>query len=221
MWAELTFDSNADNWAMPIKRVISTARAITDARGIQHAASIFRLWPRSDLAAVGFVPFRELSYDGRHNTSAGLSDDLVDGEVVRSHTIQLRDIDRLKVLKHDELRRHRDQVVHGDIEWSPDGGITTHVLQTDEQSLNRIANTQMFIDKAGRASQGSRMRNNQIETLAAADFQDLAVAVGTHVDDCYQAQAIHEAAIDALTDSQAVIDYDVTTGWPAVAPPEA
>jgi hypothetical protein len=220
MWAELTYDSNTDTWAMPIKRVISTARAVTDARGIQHAASIFRLWPRANLAAVGFTPFREASYDGRRYTSAGLSDDLVDGEVVRSHATQLRDVDRLKVLKRDELRRHRDQVIHGGIEWSPDAGVTVHVLQTDEQSLNRIANTQLFVDKAGRVSQGWRMRNDQVKTLSAAEFHALAVAVGNHVDACYQAQATHEATIDVLTDGQVVIDYDITAGWPAVAAPE-
>ena len=157
MWAELTYDSSADTWAMPIKRVISSSRAVTDAQGIQHGASIFRLWPRADLAAVGFKPFREATYDGRHYTSVGLSDDLVDGEVVRFHATQLRDVDRLKALKRNELRRHRDQVIHGGIEWSPDRGVTVHVLQTDEQSLNRIANTQLFVDK-GRVSQGWRMR---------------------------------------------------------------
>jgi hypothetical protein len=57
-----------------------------------------------------------------------------------------------------------------------------------------------------------------VETLSAAEFQALAVAVGNHVDACYQAHATLEAAIDALTDGQAVIDHDVTIGWPAVAP---
>jgi hypothetical protein len=47
-----------------------------------------------------------------------------------------------------------------------------------------------------------------LELIAAAD------AVGAHVRSCFAAEKAHVAAIDALTDQQAVIDYDATAGWP-------
>lgn len=220
MWAELTYDANTGTWALPIVRVIATARAVSDTLGVQHPASIFRLWPPAALAAIGFAPFREDRFDRARYTSGGSSDSLVEGEVVRSHAVEPRAIDGLKSLRRGELRALRDQTVHAGIEWSPDGGATVHVVQTDERSLNRVANTLLLLDKTGRATQGWRMRNDRVETVAAADFLDMAIAVGDHVDACYQAQASHEVAIDALSDAQAVIDYDITTGWPAVAPAE-
>ena len=38
--------------------------------------------------------------------------------------------------------------------------------------------------------------------------------VGAHVRACFAAERMHVAAIEALSDAQAVIDYDTSVGWP-------
>ena len=51
-------------------------------------------------------------------------------------------------------------------------------------------------------------------TLTAAELIAAANAVGAHVRACFAAERMHVAAIEALSDAQAVIDYDTSVGWP-------
>ena len=52
-------------------------------------------------------------------------------------------------------------------------------------------------------------------TLNADLITALSVQIRGHIQDCFDNSAAHSAAIMALTDPQAVIDYDFTTGWPS------
>jgi len=51
-------------------------------------------------------------------------------------------------------------------------------------------------------------------TLTAAELIAAADAVRAYVRACFVAERAHVAAIDALFDAQAVIDYNISIGWP-------
>ena len=51
-------------------------------------------------------------------------------------------------------------------------------------------------------------------TLNRAQLLAAAQAVRTHVQACFSNEKAHAIAIEVLTDGQAVIAYDMTTGWP-------
>lgn len=51
-------------------------------------------------------------------------------------------------------------------------------------------------------------------TLPIADVQQIAAAVGLHVQACFSAERAHHIAIDALAD-EALDTYDVSAGWPS------
>ena len=50
-------------------------------------------------------------------------------------------------------------------------------------------------------------------TLNSAQIAAIGTAIGSHVSGCFAQEKVHYEAISALTDSQAVIDYDITVGW--------
>lgn len=49
--------------------------------------------------------------------------------------------------------------------------------------------------------------------LDAAQVSAIAVAVGDHVQNCFETEAAHAAAIQALTDPAAVVAYNMSAGW--------
>jgi hypothetical protein len=51
-------------------------------------------------------------------------------------------------------------------------------------------------------------------TLTAAQIIAIADAVAFHIQECFDNEADHATAIEALTDVQTAIAYDFTTGWP-------
>jgi hypothetical protein len=46
-------------------------------------------------------------------------------------------------------------------------------------------------------------------------FASVAQIIANHVQDCFNNEKVHSDAINTLTDSQSVIDYDITIGWPS------
>jgi len=51
-------------------------------------------------------------------------------------------------------------------------------------------------------------------TLTAPQLIAAAQGLRAHVQACFSNEKTHALAIEALTDFQAVVDYDITTGWP-------
>lgn len=52
-------------------------------------------------------------------------------------------------------------------------------------------------------------------TLDSTAINALSDAVREHIQLCFDNEAAHITAIQALTDAQEVIEYDITTGWPS------
>lgn len=51
--------------------------------------------------------------------------------------------------------------------------------------------------------------------IDAATITGIAGAVASHVQTCFSQERVHAEAIGALTTAEAVMDYDMTTGWPS------
>ena len=107
MWAELTYEPETQTWDFPIKRVIK-ARALTDAKGVQHPQSIFLIWSPAELAAIGFMPFREMSFDSANRKSSEAIDAIVGDEVVRSHKTVFKSVPDIKAIKKAAVKALRD-----------------------------------------------------------------------------------------------------------------
>ncbi len=52
-------------------------------------------------------------------------------------------------------------------------------------------------------------------TIDKAQLDAIADAVGNHVQAAFSNEKAHHEAVDLLTTHQAIIDYDITTGWPS------
>lgn len=85
-------------WKLPDGTIISSPRAIT-INGVQYPDTIFKNWTLSELNAVGIYPFREEGYDSYFYRSTGHTDTIVDGEVVRTHTL----VDSMSLLELQNL----------------------------------------------------------------------------------------------------------------------
>jgi len=73
-------------WKLPDGTIISSPRAVT-INDIQYPDTIFKNWSLAELNAIGIYPFREEGYDSYYYRSTGHTDTIVDGEVVRTHTL--------------------------------------------------------------------------------------------------------------------------------------
>lgn len=141
----------------------------------------------------------------------------LDGDTITaSRGVAAKSAEYIVAIMKRKVKALRDQTIAGPIEWSPDGGVTTYVVQTDEYSRNMLAGAVMRLDKKGNpnAAQGWRMQDNSFAALTKTDFDAMAVAIGDHVDACYTNQGVLEATIDAAPDPTLV---DIEAGWPAIA----
>lgn len=114
------------------------------------------------------------------------------------------------------IKMKRDGIQFGGVEWSPDGGVTTYIVQTDKDSQAKLSGAVVRTDKKNSAQQAWRMKDNSVVVLNKVKFDDMAVAVGDHVDACYVRQAELEALVEAASTAAEVDAIDIQSGWPAV-----
>ena len=72
-------------WKLPNGKVTRVPKGI-QIGDTNYPASIFRRWSKEELNAVGIYPFREVKFDQKWYKSTGSTDEVVNGEVVRTHT---------------------------------------------------------------------------------------------------------------------------------------
>lgn len=113
------------------------------------------------------------------------------------------------------VKVHREFVANAGISWND--GSDDHFVQTDQYSQMVVTGAVLRHDKRGNpsATQSWRMGDNTFAELTKAQLEDMAIAVGDHVDACYARQAVLEAAIEAAPDVATVKAIDVTAGWPS------
>jgi hypothetical protein len=74
---------------LPSGRTIATPRDV-QIDGVNHSREIFRKWSKLELSLIGIKPFREDRYHSAYYKSTGSNDVEIDGEIVRTHTLENR-----------------------------------------------------------------------------------------------------------------------------------
>jgi hypothetical protein len=211
MWAQLTYDGVSETYGLPVKRVIVSAQAVTDGVGIQHPGAIFSRWSPAELLAIGWPPFREVGYDQAIYRSLGSADEIAGDEVVRTHTLALANLARLKDRRRGEIIAKRDAVMAGGLDFA---GSAFDTDAGTVATVNLIASA-LLDGETLPAGFTWRDRDGAPVAVTDANFQAFRNALARQFALAHKAGADHLAAIEALADAQAVVDYDATTGWPA------
>ena len=221
MFCELTWDNVAETFGLPVVRLLPVKKGFVEANtGVKHSPQVFsNAWTAAQRVAIGIADFANGTFDDKLLKPDGTSNDQLVGTVVtRVPGTVAKTVEEVRPAISQRITSQRNTVLHGDIEWSPDGGVTTYTVQTAEVSYSRMGAAQHRIESLGLTSQVWRMRDNQLVSLSAADFKSMWETLAQHMEDCYVAQTTHEAALAALTDPARVLGYDYTTGWPNNAP---
>lgn len=91
-------------WLLPNGKVINTPRPIT-VNDVLYPLTIFYRWSKEELAAIGIKPWREVRFDQKWYKSTGYSDEEVDGEIIRTHTLtEKHSVARAKEIRNARLR---------------------------------------------------------------------------------------------------------------------
>jgi len=88
------------------------------------------------------------------------------------------------------------------------------VIGTTIDDQNRISNATAHAIRMGLQSVRFKDAENNFQSIPVADLTAIADAVALHVQACFDAEAAHFEAIDALSGDQ-LDAYDITTGWPS------
>ena len=99
-------------WKLPNGKVTRVPKGV-QIGDVKYPASIFRRWSKNELNAIGIYPFREERVPQWYRTT-GSTDNVVDGEVVRTHTTTKQytndkakemQVDKVKAIYISENRR--------------------------------------------------------------------------------------------------------------------
>ncbi len=211
MWAQLTYDGVTEAYGLPVKRVISSAQAVRDGVGVQHPGAIFSRWTPAELLAIGWPPFRESRFDQTVYRSTGTGDAITGDEVIRSHTTTLASLGRLKDHRRVEIIARRDAVMGGGLDF---GGSAFDTDPGTVATVNLIA-TALLDGETLPPSFTWRDRDGAPVAVPDTAFKNFRNALARHFALAHKNADDHLTAIGALSEAQAVVDYDASTGWPA------
>lgn len=176
--------------------------------GINYAADWNLRYSVAEKAAIGIA---ELVIVGQRKSDVfywnNEVDSVINGVPTRTVTATLKDIAMLKASRLAELAQHRYSV--------ETGGMTVNGMKvaTDDRSKSLI-NGAFNLCQSVPATTVQWKTDAGFVSLSAAQVAAIAVAIGQFVQACFTAEATHIDAINALATGQAVLDYDITTGWP-------
>jgi hypothetical protein len=165
-------------------------------------------WLRNDTSGrretMGFVPVSVGSKpDERYYWVA----EVRDGANI-TYTGTPKDIETVKKLILADLAARRYQVEVGGIE------LNGSVVSTDRDTQSKISGAAAAV-AAGLPTPLTWKSPSGFVTIDAPTLTALALAIATHVQAAFETEALHTAAIQALTEVEDVIVYDYSTGWPA------
>jgi len=157
---------------------------------IQYPANWLRLLTPSERLEFGAVELPEPpTFDGRYYSAPGVP-----------HPIEvLRDVRK----REAAARRWEAETT----------GVVPPGVRTDERSRTAILAARTLA-KEDPAFTVEWKHDGKFIVLTALQVVSAANAVADYVRACFSAERAHGIAIDALSTAQAVIDYDLSTGWP-------
>lgn len=154
-----------------------------------------------------YDPFPEI--DIRYQTCLGYTYtyDANTDVVVATPQIQYLDINTIKQLKINELADYR---------WNQQNAGTVFndiPILTDDDSQSKILGIrlQTVIDPTYTVNFKTAIGFFTLDANTIAAVSD---AVRLHIQNCFNNEATHLTNINALTDANSVINYDISTGWP-------
>lgn len=163
-----------------------------DMGGIQYPSNWLRLMTPSERVEFGAVELPEPPVvDGRYYSAPGVP----------------HPIDQLKGQKLSEVAAKRWERENAGVE------VSGKFFSSDERTRTVLIGSRIVAKEDATYTVEWKFAGG-FEMLTAADLIAAANAVGAHVRACFAAERIHVAAIEALSDSQAAIDYDTSVGWP-------
>lgn len=179
---------------------------------IKYPKTIYRLWSTAELNAIGLAPYVEVRFDQKSYVSTGKSDVYENGTVTTTHTTALKPIEKLKTDAKQKVINKRTEVARGGIVY------LTKNVATDGNAMNDI-NLIFNMLNSGETFPGNTIpwdtMDGDVLNATEAQFLGFVKAVALHRVNATKAAKVHTDAIDALSTSQQVLDYDMSTGWPA------
>ena len=198
MYCKLT-DNN-----LPVVRVLSQARWNKEFVGNQRVSAM----PPAFQIEKGYVPFTEEIVSSDYDKGAPV-DVLANDAVTRTYPAKaLKDDDWLKEKRWVELealsieREAAGVLVGGDR------------IPTNPQYRIKLDQAERAAQRPGRPppATGLELARGVWKSVNPAELRTIYEAVEDHLDAVSNAKRVHSVAIDLLT-GQAILDYDITTGW--------
>ncbi len=221
MWAQLTWfptTGSAGSYDLPAVSWLRGNKGFISRRGTNFGPDFFsRSWTDQARAKHGVFPVEETRWNT--STHQGQSPIVVftGDKITKTWTVALRSADHFKSKKFQDITNHRFNVEVGGIEHTLNQN--SFIVATNRESQTKFAGAlAVLAADPTRAFEWKTIdkitREAKWVTLDSVEMTALAMTVSAHVQASYTNERIHLEALSLLTDAQAVIDYDITTGWP-------
>jgi len=128
--------------------------------------------------------------------------------ITAARSIAWRPLDEIKNRRVSELADLRYGVEVGGMVFAG------NVFPTDDRSKTLIMGARTMAKEDAVYAKNWKVGPGQYVALDAVSLIAVADAQETHVAAAFANEETHAAAIMAFADAQAVVDYDITTGWP-------
>lgn len=210
-WGRLSGD--VGSWSMPVA-VRGALRIFADSRVSME--ELRRMDPQLRFDLYGVVPIRTVqSFEPATHEAAGWSESLVGAEVVRAPTaVVLRPDAVLMAYKATQVEAKHTEVSGSPIPFDL-GGTIYPAKMTSASKFN----TARASDRAagGRWVAGRKwiFADGRRASVTPAQVQAIYLAAEEHIDLCFANLNSHLDALEGKT-GQAILDHDISTGWPAV-----
>ncbi len=194
--------------------VPANTKSLLDIDGVRYPPVSLR--DKSFRDANGIVEIQNQSYDSKYEYLGSITgySDLTNGVWQENQTILNKSTEQVLKLRIVELSTLNDSSVSGGMIFE------TNNFDITEKLLLRLTGVR------GRARPVTKLPTQE-GTLVSFTPPQLAAfdtAMTDHVNDAHDNMIAHIEAMATLTTSQAIIDYDLTVGWPVnplpVDPPE-
>lgn len=147
------------------------------------------------------------NYDDQ-NYTATYTEELVGLKLVRTPTTTIKSDDQLRDRRMQELDDMLDRVVNSRIGYEIDG---------TEYPMSMSMTSQFRTNTAAEDGENEtwKFSNGQYVAVTAAQLAEMKAAMKAFTRACFANHAAHAAAL-AVATGQQIIDYDISTSWPAV-----
>jgi len=99
-------------WKLPDGAIISKPRDVTIS-GVLYPASMFYVWSIPEMNALDIYPYREVQYNGEYYTSTGVTEEIVAGEVVATHSVEPKyTVSGVREVKKDQAKMMAWEILH-------------------------------------------------------------------------------------------------------------